>query len=93
MATSRHSGVRIIASDADLGEAGRQVQDAETFFHLNRDALLHLMSFPGVEAAELDFGVELHPPASVSCSLPPRMMQAAASMNISVVVSVYPVDE
>ena len=90
--TSASSGIRVIASEAEFDAFPEQVKDVQSFLATNREALLQLIHFPGVEGAELDFGIEIHPPGTASCSLPPQLMEVASSLGLSVTISVYPVN-
>src|SRR5579872_141545 len=52
------SGVHVLASAADFSEFPLQVEQAIAFLRINETELRRLCTFPGVEIASLDFGIE-----------------------------------
>lgn len=55
------SGVRIVTSEAEFTELPRQIEDVILFLREHYDEIRRLTSFPGVEGAILDFGVDIYP--------------------------------
>lgn len=91
--TNEHSGVRFLASGAELSEFRKQIEDAAAFLRENQNDLKVLIGFPGVEGAVLDFGAEIHPPGWASFTFPPELSGIAGNLGIALCLSVYPVDE
>lgn len=89
---NQSSGVRLVASEADFSQLTSQIEDAIFFLHQNLAQIKFLASFPGVEGAVLDFGVEIYPPGWSSFTLPPELLALAGEARVSVCLSVYPTD-
>ena len=86
------SGIRVVASDAEFTELPRQIEEAISFLHENHDEIRKLTTFPGVEGAVLDFGVDIYPPAWASFTFPPELLSFAGAAGVSLCLSVYPSD-
>ncbi|MGC4005518.1 MAG: hypothetical protein QM811_21320 [Pirellulales bacterium] len=87
------SGVHITASDAKFDAFETQVTDSTAFLGTHLVELRRLCGFPGVESASLDFGIERRA-VPVQChSLPPKLLLAAGSLGIEIMMSYYTVDE
>lgn len=87
------SGVRFVVSEADFSELPQQIEDAIEFFIQHKADIEKLTAFPGIEGAVVDFGAEIHPPGWSSFTFPPKFMLLAGAANVSLCVSIYPVDE
>ena len=87
------SGIRIAASDADMSELEKQIDETLQFIRKNHDELRKAIQMPGVEFAVLDFGCEIHPPGWSSFTFPPEILSLAGSIGASLCVSVYPADD
>ena len=61
------------------------IQEQQVFIASLRD-------FPGVESVSLDFGAEIHPPGWCSFNVPSNLMLACGSLDITLTLSVYPID-
>jgi len=78
---------------ADFDEFAKQQEDATNFLVSYRSALRRLASFPGVEHAQLDFGVNGGASRAHSIVLSPAFLRAAAGAEVSVEISYYPLPE
>jgi hypothetical protein len=86
------SGVRIVASDAEFTELPKQIEDTVAFLREHHGAIGKLTSYPGVEAAVLDFCVNIYPPGWASFAFPPELLSLTGSVGISLCLSVYPTE-
>jgi len=86
------SGVRFIASKFDFSELSKQIEEATAFLLQHHETIKVLASFPGVEAAVLDFGAEVYPPGWASFTFPPELLALAGSAGVSLCLSVYPTE-
>jgi len=86
------SGVRAVASEAEFSELPRQIEDTTEFLRKHHDAIGKLTSYPGVEGAVLDFGVDIYPPGWASFTFPPELLSLAGSLGVSLCLSVYPTE-
>lgn len=87
------SGANFEVSSADFSELSAQFEDACVFFKKNADFVRRLCAFPGAEGVIVDFGVEIHPPGWCSFTLPPDLLVLIGSLGVSVMLSVYPVED
>jgi hypothetical protein len=87
------SGANFEVSGADFSELRSQIEDAVAFFRENESFVRRLRSYPGVEELCLDFGSDIRPPGWCSFSFPPELLVAVGSAGVSLVLSVYPVDD
>ena len=85
-----NSGIALLASDADFGDFGMQVEEATKFLEDHSAQIAGIVTFKGVEEATLDFGIELRDVMIHSDILTPRFLGAAASVGIAVELSHYP---
>jgi hypothetical protein len=86
----RDSGACFLASDADFDDFSRQVADATKFLEVHASSIAKMISFPGVQNADLDFGVSIYEGNVTQFSyLPPKLIQLAASAGIGLEVSHY----
>ena len=92
-AINQDSGATFEISEASFSDLLAQIRDAENFFLAHRVWLTTLASFNGVEHAVADFAVESSPPHWASFSFPPKLLAAMSAFNVSLCVSVYPVEE
>ena len=84
------SGAQFIASDADLNEFDRQVTESTDFIERHSRTISALASFPGVDCAMLNFGIELRGDEVAKIDfLPLRFLKAVASTGIEVQLSHY----
>ena len=84
------SGMCFEASDADFSEFDEQVREATGFLQRHLADLKIMEIFPGVEAFNLDFGIELRDVAIHVDTLPPAFLKAAAAVGVRVCLSHYP---
>jgi hypothetical protein len=87
------SGANFEVSGADFSELKLQIADALVFLREHESFVRRLRSFPGVEELCLDFGSDIRPPGWCSFSFPPELLVAVGSAGVSLVLSVYPVDD
>jgi hypothetical protein len=76
-------------SDGDFENFAKQQEDATHFLKSNCLALQQLTSFPGVEYAQLDFGIDWGASGIHSNVLSPAFLRAAADAGVSVEISYY----
>jgi hypothetical protein len=87
------SGFRIAASDAEMSELDKQIDETIIFIRDNQHELRKAIRMPGVEVAVFDFGCEIHPPGWSSFTFPPEILTLAGSIGASLCISVYPTDD
>ena len=84
-----HSGVHVVASDAEFDEFPRQVQETLTFLKQHTLVLRRLCEFPGVASASIDFGVARRDVAVPSDTLPAELLRLAVTLGLDIEVSQY----
>lgn len=85
-----NSGACFLASDADSDDFSQQVADATEFLDVHASSIAKMISFPGVQNADLDFSVSIYEGNVTHFSyLPPKLIQLAASAGIGLEVSHY----
>ena len=85
-----NSGACFLASDADFDDFSKQIQDATEFLEIHTPSILKMISFPGVQNADLDFGVSTYEGYfSHSSYFPPNFIKLAAKTGIGVEISHY----
>ncbi|AVP99461.1 hypothetical protein C7S18_20815 [Ahniella affigens] len=84
------SGACFAISTADFDAFPAQVDDAIAFLECHADPVRAIVSFPGVEAVTLDFGIALRDIAVHCDYLPPRLLKAAAAAGVGMELSHYP---
>lgn len=84
------SGACFAISAADFDAFPAQVDDAIAFLECHADEVRAMVSFPGVDAATLDFGIALRDVAVHCDHLPPRLLKAAAAAGVGMELSHYP---
>ena len=78
-------------SNADFSDFNEQVSDTLLFLRENRESLVSIRSFPGVEGVVLDFAVEIDPERfPCSFNFPDELLVSAGSLGISLELSIYP---
>ena len=86
------SGLRILVSQAEFSDLGRQIADAIDFLRQRHDAVRSLAATAGVTSVVLDFGTEISLPSWSTFTFPPELLSLAGSAGVAVCLSVYPVD-
>jgi len=88
--THASSGANFLVSERDLDEFDLQVRDATEFLQHHTGTIAAMVAFPGVQDAQLDFGVAL-PEGMVThcCHLPPLLIQLAGRAGIGLEISHY----
>ncbi len=87
------SGVTFLASDAGFGDFDMQVEEATKFLEDHSTQIAGIVTFKDVEAATLDFGIELRDVMIHSDVLAPRFLRAAALAGVAVELSHYPCND
>ena len=88
------SGACFSASEAEMSEFNVQVEDAIAVLKTHQRDIEVIVSFPGVEDPELDFGIELKRDFLNCDYLPAELLRLAGSLNIAIELSHYaPTDE
>jgi hypothetical protein len=87
------SGACFDVSSAGFEEFAKQQEDATAFLCTNRSSIQRLTSCPGVEYAQLDFGIDWGRSWIHSDVLSPAFLRAAADAGISVEISHYREEE
>ena len=85
----QRSGVHVTASNADFGEFPRQVAEATAFLRAEVEQVRRLCEWPGVEAVDLDFGIERRDVAVQCDHLPPELVRLAGSLGLGIELSQY----
>lgn len=87
------SGFSFIASEAQMDAFEQQVADAIEFLGKHDSWLRAISSFPGVDYAGLDFGIEM-PCVTIPGVLFPRgLVSAAGALGLELEASFYPCSE
>ncbi len=84
------SGASFVASDADMSEFDRQVEQATAFLEKHCAQISAASRFVGVEEASIDFGVTLRDVAIHSDYLPVELLAVAAKCGLGLEISHYP---
>lgn len=84
------SSVHIEVSSAGFDDLPGQVADAMTFLRANESGIRAAVAFPGVEWAQLDFGVDQAGVAIDSKYLKPELLALAGGMGLGIALSIYP---
>jgi hypothetical protein len=84
------STIHVEVSSADFEELEEQVRDAIAFLDEHEAALRRARSFPGVEYAVLDFGVDLRDVAINCKRFPAALLLRAGALGVDIEVSLYP---
>jgi hypothetical protein len=88
------SGANFVASDADVEDFPRVMEETELFLARNYDELCKLTSAPGVTGAVLDFAVATRPGLVTQTSnFSTAFLQRMADLNLALTVSHYPTDD
>jgi len=78
-----------VAASGDDGLES-QVSGAEAFLQQNQAEISRLMSFPGVDAAYLDFGVYREESSAAQFfRFPPDLLRLVGALNVHLELSVY----
>jgi hypothetical protein len=86
--------VNVAVSDADLTDLRQQARDAIGFLQSNKGELARLVSFPGVEGVELDFGIAWRQDVVTQTdSLPRELVRLAGELGLGVEISHYPASD
>jgi hypothetical protein len=89
---NENSGVKYVASDTDFNDFARQIGDAIAFLEKHSDMIRMMVSFPGVEDAVLDFGIERRDVAVQCDRLPAKLVSLAGNVGLAIEISQYPID-
>jgi hypothetical protein len=86
-----NSGANFEVSSADFSRLSEQESDALQFLTENRENLLNIRDFPGVEGASIDFAAVIDPerfPCSFKFSK--ELLVSAGTLGVSLELSIYP---
>jgi hypothetical protein len=83
------SGFSFVASDAPMHAFEQQIADAIAFMGTHAAWLHAVASYPGVEYANLDFGIDKPKGAIPMVRFPPALISAAATFGLSLEASLY----
>ncbi len=84
------SGARYLVSNADFDNFEDQKKDAIRFLRNNATPIREIMSIPGHESAELDFGINRRDVLVQSDFFPAELAKLAGEFGIGITLSVYP---
>jgi hypothetical protein len=84
------SGVHVVAGEGDFSDFPLQVEQAIAFLRNNESQLRRLCTFPGVEIASLDFGIERRDVVFQFDRLPAELLRLAGALGLDIEVSQYP---
>jgi len=84
------SSVHVEVSSAGFDDLPGQVADAMTFLRAKESGLRAVVAFPGVEWAQLDFGVDHADVAIDSKYLKPELLVLAGGLGLGIELSIYP---
>jgi hypothetical protein len=87
------SGFTVVVSEASGDNLAQQIHDAIEFLRMHKEEVGRVMRFDGLEAVDLDFGVNRTNGFVQSSRLPPELLTLAGALNIGVAVSIYGEDE
>jgi hypothetical protein len=83
------SGFTLEVSAASGSELDVQIQDALEFLRINREDIVRLTCWTGVEDVRLDFGLSRNH-SFLQCSyLPPELLELAGTMKVGIEISIY----
>ena len=83
------SGFHASASEADLSELRKQIDDAVRFLEENSNELKPLVGYRGVEHVWLDFGIEERDVPAQKERFPPRLLSLLGEIGIWLVFTLY----
>jgi len=86
---SECSGACFTASEAEMTDFATQTSDAIEFLKKHQKDIAIIASFPGVEEAALDFGIELKKDTLNCDYLPPELLRLAGNGNVAIELSHY----
>lgn len=81
------SGITVEVSSKD--EFSAQIQDAVFFLQTNRDELLRLMKFAGIEKLGVDFGINAEKIFVQSYIFPLEIVHLASELKLELEISIY----
>ena len=88
------AGFSLVASEAEFEFFDEQVADALVFLQNNREEIMRLASFIGLEFKGLDFGVKFTTDiAARFFRFSPELSSAAGSLGLTLELSVYGVSQ
>lgn len=83
------SGFSFVASDAPMDAFEQQVEDTIAFIRIHSTWLPAIASYPGVEYATFDFGIDMPAGAIPMVRFPPALVSAAGSLGLWLEASLY----
>ncbi|GAO45357.1 DUF4279 domain-containing protein [Flavihumibacter petaseus] len=90
------SSISIETSKADFDNLTKQISDTVRYLKRNKDNLVHIATFKGIDHAVLDFGVDLRidkvKVLTQSDTFPNALLKLAGDLGLDIELSIYPVD-
>jgi hypothetical protein len=86
-------GIAVPTSGAEMDDFPKQVADSVQFLKSNRDELLRLKTFEGVNNLRLDFGVNRRKVSGQYQFFPPDLVTLAGQLGLGLEISTYGTDE
>lgn len=86
-------GFNAAVADAAFGDMEKQIEQATRFLTAEREEVIRLVHFEGVEGVSVDFTVKWRPVAAQGESLPPKLIKAAGDCGIGIDITIYGFDE
>lgn len=87
------SGITVPTSEAEMDDFGKQVEESIDFLRSNREELLRLKTFEGVEDLRLDFGVSRRKTIGQYQFLPSELVTLAGELGLGLEISIYGSDD
>jgi hypothetical protein len=89
MTTWDSSGLTVPVSQCEFNDFQGQVRDSISFLRVNKDELLRVRSFPGVDGMLLDFSVDRRDVLVQSQSFPSELVALAGEFGLGLELSIY----
>jgi hypothetical protein len=86
-------GITVPTSEAEMDDFPRQVEDSIKFLRSNREELLRLRAFQGVEDLRIDFGVNRRKVSAQYQFFPSELVILVAQLGMGLELSIYGTDE
>ena len=86
---AQSAGLKVIVSEADFTDLGRQLEDAMAFLEAHAEEVRRLVAFPGVDGVALDFGLARRDVPAQTDSFPARLVSLAGALGLGITLSQY----
>ena len=84
------SGINIVVSDGSGDQVSQQIKDSIEFLKNNKEELAQLRQCEGLEAMELDFGVNRNEVFPQCIIIPLELISLVAELEMGLELSIYP---